>query len=152
MEYGRALAEVLFGDVNPLGKLHVIFPRTLEGCPTHKIEEFLGRETVKYTGGIYVPYRYFETFEVEPLFCFGHGLSYTDFKYETLSILLKEAAEDVAITVKLKVTNIGDSARSEADQIYVRDMKVSVERPKLELKGFLKVYLEASKTKEVEIK
>lgn len=152
MEGGRALAEVLFGVVNPSGKLSVTFPRALEDSPAHKIGEFPGGETVKYTEGIYVGYRYFETFEVEPLFCFGHGLSYTDFKYEALDISVKEAAEDVDITVKFKLTNAGDRAGSEAVQIYVRDVEASVERPRLELKGFDKVYLEAGEAKEVEIK
>lgn len=152
MEGGRALAEVLFGDVNPSGKLPVTFPRGLEDCPAHKIGEFPGGKTVKYAEGIYVGYRYFETFDVNPLFCFGHGLSYSDFKYETLDISVKEAAEDVYIAVKFKVTNIGDRAGAEVAQIYVRDMEASVERPKLELKGFEKVYLEASEIKEVEIK
>lgn len=152
MEGGNALAEVLFGDVNPSGKLPVTFPRDLEDCPAHKLGEFPGGKTVKYAEGIYVGYRYFETFEVEPLFCFGHGLSYTDFKYEALDISVKEAAEDVYIAVKFKITNLGDRAGAEAAQIYVRDMEASIERPKLELKGFDKVYLEAGQTKEVEIK
>jgi beta-glucosidase len=151
MEGGRALAEVLFGSVNPSGKLSVTFPRALEDSPAHKIGEFPGGETVKYTEGIYVGYRYFETFGVEPLFCFGHGLSYTEFKYEALDISVKEAAGDVYIAVKFKVTNIGDRAGAEVAQIYVRDMEASVERPKLELKGFEKVYLEAGETKEIEI-
>lgn len=152
MEGGNALAEVLFGDVSPSGKLPVTFPRDLEDCPAHKVGEFPGGKTVKYAEGIYVGYRYFETFDVDPLFCFGHGLSYTDFKYEALDISVEEAVEDVNITVKFKVTNIGDRAGAEAAQIYVRDMEASLERPKLELKGFEKVYLEAGGTKEVEIK
>lgn len=152
MEGGNALAEILFGDVNPSGKLPVTFPKELEDSPAHKIGEFPGGETVKYAEGIYVGYRYFSSFEVEPLFCFGHGLSYTAFKYEALDISVKEAEEDVDITVKFKVTNAGARAGAEAVQIYVRDIEASVERPKLELKGFDKVYLEAGETKEVEIK
>jgi Beta-glucosidase-related glycosidases len=151
MEGGNALAEALFGDINPSGKLPVTFPRALEDCPAHKLGEFPGGKTVKYTEGIYVGYRYFETFEVEPLFCFGHGLSYTNFKYEDLDISVKEAAGDVDIIVKFKVTNAGDRAGAEAAQIYVRDVEASVERPKLELKGFNKFYLEAGETKEVEV-
>lgn len=152
MDGGNALAEVLFGDVNPSGKLPVTFPRELEDSPAHKIGEFPGGETVKYTEGIYVGYRYFSSYDVKPLFCFGHGLSYTDFKYEDLDISIKEAADDVDIAVKFKVINVGDKDGAEVPQIYVRDLEASVERPKLELKGFDKVYLKAYETKEVEIK
>jgi len=152
MEGGNALAEILFGDVNPSGKLPVTFPRALEDSPAHKIGEFPGGETVKYTEGIYVGYRYFSSYDVKPLFCFGHGLSYTDFKYEALDISINESAENIDIAVKFKVTNAGDKDGAEVPQIYVRDLEASVERPALELKGFDKVYLKAYETKEVEIK
>ncbi|WP_160683338.1 glycoside hydrolase family 3 C-terminal domain-containing protein [Clostridium sp. C2-6-12] len=152
MEGGNALAEVLFGDVNPSGKLPVTFPRELEDCPAHKLGEFPGGKTVKYSEGIYVGYRYFETFEIEPLFCFGHGLSYTSFQYEALEVSAKESAEEVDVNLKFKVTNTGDKPGAETAQIYVRDIEASVERPKLELKGFDKVYLEVGETKEIEIK
>lgn len=152
MEGGNALAEVIFGDINPSGKLPVTFPKTLEDSPAHKIGEFPGGKTVKYAEGIYVGYRYFETFDVEPLFCFGHGLSYTAFKYEDLDVSVSETVEDVNITVKFKITNTGDKAGAEIPQIYVRDLEASIERPKLELKGFEKVYIEAGETKDVEIK
>ena len=152
MEGGNALAEVLFGDVNPSGKLPVTFPKALEDSPAHKIGEFPGGKTVKYTEGIYVGYRYFASFGVEPLFCFGHGLSYTEFKYEGLDISINEAAEDVDIAVKFNVTNTGDRDGAEVPQIYVRDLEASVERPRIELKGFDKIYLKAGETKEAEIK
>ena len=86
MEGGRALAEVIFGDVNPSGKLTVTFPRKLEDSPAHKLGEFPGEETVNYGEGIYVGYRYCATYDINPLFCFGHGLSYTDFKYMDFKI------------------------------------------------------------------
>lgn len=152
MEGGNALAEILFGDINPSGKLPVTFPRALEDSPAHKIGEFPGGKTVKYTEGIYVGYRYFSSFDVEPLFCFGHGLSYTEFKYEALDISINEGAEEVDIAIKFKVTNAGDKDGAEVPQIYVRDLEASVERPKIELKGFNKVCLKAYETKEVEIK
>lgn len=152
MEGGNALAEILFGDINPSGKLPVTFPRALEDSPAHKIGEFPGGKTVKYTEGIYVGYRYFSSFDVEPLFCFGHGLSYTEFRYEALDISINEVAEEVDIAIKFKVTNAGDKDGAEVPQIYVRDLDASVERPKLELKGFDKVSLKAGETKEVEIK
>ena len=152
MEGGRALAEVLFGDVNPSGKLPVTFPKAIEDSPAHKIGEFPGGETVKYTEGIFVGYRYFSSYDVEPLFCFGHGLSYTEFKYDDLKISINEESEDVDISVKFKLTNVGEKRGAEVPQLYIRDLEASVERPKIELKGFDKVYLEAQETKEVEIK
>ena len=152
MEGGNALAEILFGDINPSGKLPVTFPRALEDSPAHKIGEFPGGKTVKYTEGIYVGYRYFSSYDVKPLFCFGHGLSYTEFRYEALDISINEVAEEVDISIKFKVTNVGDKDGAEVPQIYVRDLDASVERPKLELKGFDKVSLKAGETKEVEIK
>ncbi|BCZ44163.1 glycosyl hydrolase [Clostridium gelidum] len=152
MEGGRALAEVLFGAVNPSGKLPITFPKALEDSPAHKIGEFPGSETVKYTEGIYVGYRYFSSYDVEPLFCFGHGLSYTEFKYDDLNISINEELENIDISVKFEVTNVGDKTGLEVTQLYVSDLEASVERPKIELKGFDKVYLEAGETKEVEIK
>ena len=94
----------------------------------------------------------FQAYDVEPLFCFGHGLSYTEFKYDDLKISINEESEDVDISVKFKLINVGDKKGAEVPQIYIRDLEASVERPKIELKGFDKVYLEAGETKEVEIK
>ncbi|MDR3593755.1 glycoside hydrolase family 3 C-terminal domain-containing protein [Clostridium sp.] len=151
MEGGNALAEVLFGDINPSGKLPVTFPKSLDDSPAHKIGEFPGGKTVKYTEGIFVGYRYFTTYNVEPLFCFGHGLSYTKFKYEDLKLSVNEGAENANISVRFKLTNTGNRDGAEVPQIYVRDIEASVERPNIELKGFNKVYLKAGETKEVEI-
>jgi beta-glucosidase len=151
MEGGNALAEVLFGDINPSGKLPVTFPKSLDDSPAHKIGEFPGGKTVKYTEGIFVGYRYFTTYNVEPLFCFGHGLSYTKFKYEDLKLSVNEGTENANISVRFKLANTGNRDGAEVPQIYVRDIEVSVERPNIELKGFNKVYLKAGETKEVEI-
>lgn len=153
MEGGRALAEVIFGDVNPSGKLTVTFPRKLEDCPAHKLGEFPGDgETVNYGEGIFVGYRYFSTYDVKPLFGFGHGLSYTKFKYEDLRISVNEDVEDVGISIKFKVTNNGNRYGSEVVQVYINDLKAPVERPNIELKGFDKACLNAGESKEIEIK
>ena len=152
MEGGRALAEVIFGDVNPSGKLTVTFPRKLEDSPAHKLGEFPGEETVNYGEGIYVGYRYFETYDINPLFCFGHGLSYTDFKYMDFKITTNEKDNDVEILVNFKITNKGKKAGKEIAQIYISDLEASVERPAIELKAFEKISLKAGETKEVEIK
>lgn len=152
MEGGRALAEIIFGDVNPSGKITVTFPKKLEDSPAHKLGEFPGDKTVNYGEGIYVGYRYFSTYDVEPLFCFGHGLSYTDFKYDDLSIKADEKDDDVDIEVSFKITNTGKREGKEIAQIYVGDEEATVERPKLELKEFIKVDLQAGESKEVKIK
>lgn len=152
MEGGRALAEVIFGDVNPSGKLTATFPRKLEDSPAHKLGEFPGGETVNYGEGIFVGYRYFSTYDVNPLFAFGHGLSYTEFKYDNLEILISEKPDDIDVLVKFKVTNIGEVDGAEVPQVYVSDLEASVERPKIELKGFDKINLKIGETKEVEIK
>ncbi|WP_143317942.1 glycoside hydrolase family 3 C-terminal domain-containing protein [Clostridium sp. HBUAS56017] len=150
MEGGRALAEVLFGDVNPSGKLPVTFSKRLEDCPAHSIGEFPGKETVKYSEGIFVGYRYFSTYNIEPLFCFGHGLSYSIFKYENLKVDNNEKMED--IVVKFNVTNTSKLAGKEVSQVYIGDEESSLPRPSVELKGFKKVCLNPGETKEVEVK
>jgi len=152
MEGGRALAEVIFGDVNPSGKLTATFPRKLEDSPAHKLGEFPGGETINYGEGIFVGYRYFSTYDVNPLFAFGHGLSYTEFKYDDLEISTNEKSDDIDILVKFKVTNVGEVDGAEVPQVYVSDIEASVERPKIELKGFNKINLKAGETREVEIK
>ncbi|MBZ0313698.1 beta-glucosidase [Clostridium butyricum] len=152
MEGGRALAEVIFGDINPSGKLTVTFPRKLEDSPAHKLGEFPGTETVNYGEGIYVGYRYFSTYDVEPLFCFGHGLSYTEFKYDNLNVSVNEQEDDAEIEVSFKVTNTGTCAGKEIAQVYINDEKASVDRPKVELKEFEKIALNSGETKEVKLK
>ncbi|MDS0527809.1 glycoside hydrolase family 3 C-terminal domain-containing protein [Clostridium sp. SHJSY1] len=152
MEGGRALAEVLFGDVNPSGKLPVTFPKNLEDCPAHSIGEFPGGKTVKYSEGIFVGYRYFSSYNVEPLFPFGHGLSYSTFEYKDLSLSVNEEAENVDVTLKFKVTNTSRVAGKEISQVYVKDVDSTVKRPLIELKGFDKIFLKAGETKEIKVK
>lgn len=151
MEGGRALAEVLFGDVNPSGKLPVTFPNTIEQSPAHKIGEFPGDTDVHYDEGVFVGYRYFTSNNIKPLFCFGHGLSYTNFLYSNLSITKEEREEEIKIKVTFSIENIGDAAGAETAQLYVRDIDSSVERPIMELKGFSKVFLKPGEMKEIEI-
>ena len=151
MEGGRALAEVLFGDVNPSGKLAVTIPKRLEDSPAHSIGEFPGSEQVRYDEGIFVGYRYFASYDVEPQFVFGHGLSYTEFKYEDISIDIVEEDNEINAKVSFKLTNIGDKKGSEIAQLYVSDVKSSLKRPALELKGFEKIYLLSGESKKVTI-
>lgn len=152
MEGGRALAEVIFGDINPSGKLTVTFPKRLEDSPAHKLGEFPGGKTVNYREGVFVGYRYFSTYDVKPLFCFGHGLSYAHFKYDDLNVKAKEKDNDVDIEVSFKITNTGDLEGKEIAQVYISDEVSSVNRPKFELKNFTKVFLKKGECKEVKIK
>lgn len=152
MEGGRALAEVLFGDVNPSGKLTVTFPKKLEDSPAHKLGDFGGNKTVNYGEGVFLGYRYFSTYHVDPLFCFGHGLSYTSFKYDELKAEVKEENDDVYVEVSFNITNTGDFYGKETAQIYVSDEDSSVNRPTLEIKEFAKVSLEKGERKEVKVK
>lgn len=151
MEGGRALAEVLFGDVNPSGKLTVTIPKKLEDSPAHSIGEFPGEAQVRYDEGIFVGYRYFSTYDVEPQFVFGHGLSYTKFQYDDIKVNLTEENDEINATVKFKVTNIGGKVGAEVAQIYVNDVECSEKRPLIELKGFEKIRLLPGESKEVSI-
>lgn len=152
MEGGTALAEVIFGDVNPSGKLTVTFPKKLEDSPAHKLGEFGKEKTVNYGEGVFVGYRYFSTYNVEPLFCFGYGLSYTSFKYDDLKAEVKEQDNDVYVEVSFSITNTGKCNGKEIAQIYISDENSSVNRPKLEIKEFSKVSLEKGESKEVKVK
>jgi len=139
-EGGNAIADVLFGDVNPSGKLPTTFPRRLEDSPSHG--NYPGKDgVVHYAEGIFVGYRYFDSRHVEPLFPFGHGLSYTQFEYSDLAISSRYNAADAQIQVSLNVQNIGDREGAEVVQLYVHDVEASVERPVKELKAFKKVNL-----------
>ncbi|GAE93417.1 beta-glucosidase [Gracilibacillus boraciitolerans JCM 21714] len=98
---------------------------------------------------MFVGYRYYDSKEVKPLFPFGYGLSYTNFKYSNLTISKKEITDEDILEVSVKVRNTGDMAGKEVVQLYVKDVESSVNRPEKELKGFEKVYLEAGEEKTV---
>ncbi|MGI4740859.1 MAG: glycoside hydrolase family 3 C-terminal domain-containing protein [Janthinobacterium lividum] len=149
MEGGNALAHILFGDVNPSGKLPVTFPVKLEDSPAMKLGEYPStpgnplKQT--YKDDIFVGYRYYDTYKVAPQFAFGHGLSYTTFEYGKLTV--QPAAQRA--TVSLTVRNSGKTAGAEVVQLYVKDVKAAVQRPEKELKAFEKVYLKPGETKTV---
>lgn len=145
MEGGTALAEVLFGKVNPSGKIPETFPVTHKDCSAHCVGEFPGGKTVSYKEGIFVGYRYYDTNHVPVLFPFGHGLSYTEFTYDKLKV----AVEDENVLVSFTVTNTGELDGKEVAQIYVGMEHSEVERPTKELKAFEKVELKAKETKNV---
>ena len=149
MEGGNALAHVLFGDVNPSGKLPFTFPVKLEDSPSLKLGEYPSTpgDPLKqtYKDDIWVGYRYFDTYQVSPQFAFGHGLSYTTFEYGKLSV--KPGTQSATVT--LTVRNNGKTAGAEVVQAYVKDPQASVKRPEKELKAFEKVFLKPGETKTV---
>ncbi|NNJ30336.1 beta-glucosidase family protein [Lacrimispora defluvii] len=138
MEGGRALARVLLGNVNPSGKLPFTLPRCLEDCPAHKLGEFPGDETVVYREGVFVGYRYFESEQVPVRYCFGHGLSYTEYGYENLRV----EKTSQGYLVKADVENCGNQSGFETVQVYVRAAGKTIKRPVMELRGFDKIFLE----------
>lgn len=149
MEGGNALAKIIFGEVNPSGKLPMTFPKKLEESPAHKLGEFPGvNGTVHYNEGIFVGYRYFDTYKIEPQFAFGHGLSYTTFDYSKLTV---EKSIGKNAIVKVLIKNTGKIAGAEVVQIYVKQANPSVDRPDKELKAFKKVFLQPGESKEVNV-
>lgn len=146
-EGGRALAEVLFGKVTPSGKLPETFYKKHTDCSAHAVGEFPGDKKVRYTEGVFVGYRYNDTFEVEPQFCFGHGLSYTEFTYENPRIV----TEDGNTVVKCEVTNTGSCCGKETVQVYLAPKNRKENQPMQELKGFEKITLEPSEKKTVSV-
>jgi beta-glucosidase len=148
MENGNAVVRVLLGEVNPSGKLPVTFPKRLQDSPAYINASFPGCREVNYGEGIFVGYRYFEKKEIEPLFPFGHGLSYTGFKYSKLTVPRKFKKGD-EIKITLLVTNVGDRDGAEVVQLYVSDLAASLVRPRKELKGYEKIFLKSGESKEV---
>ena len=152
MEGGNALAGILFGDVNPSGKLPCTFPRQLADSPAHALNAYPGVNGVEpYTEGLLVGYRWFDTKQIAPLFPFGHGLSYTRFAYSGLRLVPGADAKGPVVTARFEVTNVGARAGGEVAQLYVHQAKPSLPRPFQELKGFRKVFLEPGKTQTVSI-
>lgn len=149
-ESGNALADVLFGKVNPSGKLPFTFPARLEDNGAHALKAYNPEsEIANYSEGIFVGYRWAQKYGIEPLFAFGHGLSYTSFSYSDAKVSRKSMSEKGRIRVKTSVTNTGAVAGKEVVQLYISDEECSLERPVMELKGFKKIYLEPGQTKEV---
>jgi beta-glucosidase len=152
IEGGNALARVLFGDVNPSGKLPCTFPKRLADSPAHALNAYPGKQgQVEYKEELLVGYRWFDTKNIEPLFPFGYGLSYTQFKYSNLNLLQSRNTKDSLVTVEFKVSNTGNRAGAEIAQIYVQPVNPSVFRPLKELKGFKKVFLRPGETQKVSV-
>lgn len=145
-ETGNAIADVLFGNVNPSAKLPLSFPKRIQDNPA-----FLNYRTERgrtlYGEDVYVGYRWYEMLDLPVLFPFGHGLSYTQFSFSDLKVEKKGKILDISVKVK----NIGDVAGAEVVQVYLNQKNPSVKRPKKELKGFTKVFLEKGEEKVIEV-
>jgi beta-glucosidase len=147
-ECGNAIADVLFGATNPAGKLPQTFPQRLEDTPTYL--DFPGENgKIYYSEGLFVGYRYYDKRKIAPLFPFGFGLSYTTFRYSSLSLNTQQIGPDETVQVSVDITNTGQRAGKEIVQVYVRDVQARLQRPEKELKAFTKVHLEPGERKTV---
>jgi len=145
-ECGNAIADVLFGDTNPSGKLPQTFPVRVEDNPAYL--NFPGENGKVYYGeGLFVGYRYYDKKKITPLFPFGFGLSYTTFSYGPLSLNAQEIGDTLQVSVD--ITNTGQRVGKEVVQLYVRDEQSRLQRPEKELKAFTKVQLEPGERKTV---
>jgi beta-glucosidase len=149
--WGGAVADILFGEVNPCGKLAETFPKKLGHNPSYL--NFPGEDDrVEYREGVFVGYRYYDKKQIDPLFPFGYGLSYTNFEYTNLTIDKREINDNETLNVKVKVKNTGNMRGKEIIQLYVKDIESRVNRPEKELKGFEKIQLEPGEEKTVNFK
>ncbi len=147
---GGAIADVLFGKVNPSGRLAETFPLKLADTPAYL--NYPGANgVVRYGEGIFIGYRYYDAKEMPVLFPFGYGLSYTTFAYSNLKVSAQAFRDVDGLTVSVDVTNTGSVAGKETVQVYVHDQKCKMPRPQKELKGFAKVALQPGETKTVTI-
>jgi beta-glucosidase len=150
---GTALSEILFGAVNPSGRLPATFERRREDNPTFATYYPEGdTKRVVYKEEVFVGYRGYEHNGVKPLYPFGYGLSYTTFKYANLTVAPAAGAESGALyTVSFDLTNSGDRAGADVAQLYIADDHSKIARPAKELKGFAKVFLQPGETRHVAI-
>ena len=163
-ESGEALASILTGDKNPSGKLPFTWVSSLKEVGAHALNTYPGTWRKEggagtpgniidedYKEGIYVGYRWADAHHTHPLFAFGHGLSYTQFAISNLRADKAQMNQDGTITFTVNVKNTGKRAGAETVQLYIHDVKASVDRPYKELKGFQKVFLQPGESKEVSI-
>jgi beta-glucosidase len=147
---GGAIADVLFGKVNPSGKLAETFPFKLEDTPAYV--NYPGENgTVRYGEGIFIGYRYYNAKEVPTLFPFGYGMSFTSFDYQNPKVSADNFRDVDGLTVSVEVTNTGEIAGKEIVQVYVHDHESKLARPPKELKAFAKVDLQPGETKTVTV-
>nr|NNM90670.1 glycosyl hydrolase [Bacilli bacterium] len=145
---GQAVADLLFGIVNPSGKLAETFPQKLHHNPSHLNFPGDGDEVI-YHEGVFIGYRYYEAKSIKPLFPFGHGLSYTTFSYDHIEVNQQQISDQDTLTVAVTVSNTGNYKGKEIIQLYVHDHQTTVNRPLKELKGFTKIELAPGEQKTV---
>jgi beta-glucosidase len=150
-EGGTALAQILFGEVNPSGKLPATFERQWEDSAVHDSYYPDADKHVRYSEGVFLGYRHFDKSNVKPLFPFGYGLSYTTFKYGALAVTPDTVQGDAPVTVSFDLTNTGLREGEETAEVYVGEPNATVPRPIKELKGFAKVDLKPGETKTVSV-
>ncbi|WP_181381740.1 beta-glucosidase [Pseudomonas prosekii] len=155
---GQALAEILYGKVNPSGKLPVTIDKKIEDNPSYASypdpAAYRGDNALTemtYSEGLYLGYRGYDKKHAKPLYPFGFGLSYTTFGYSDMKLSSNVLTPGATVDVKFTVTNKGDKAGFEVAQLYVQPVKPAVDRPEKELKGFTKVYLQPGESKTVSI-
>jgi beta-glucosidase len=149
-EGGRAAAEILFGDVNPSGKLPISWEKTWEDAAARG--NYPGsKKKMHYREGIFVGYRHFDVKRIEPLFPFGFGLSYTNFAYGNLKVSPNRIRAGGKVTVQFQVANTGKVAGAEVAQVYLADPRSKLPRPLKELKGFVRVELKPKQKKRVSV-
>jgi beta-glucosidase len=151
---GQALAEILFGAVNPSGKLPITMEKHAQDNPASAtFPTDLNVTTIIYSEGLFVGYRGYEKNHIQPQYPFGYGLSYTTFRYSDLDVdpvvLRQDDQNEGLIRVSFRVTNTGDRAGVETAQLYVAPVNPPVVRPIKQLKGFTKVYLAPGESKQV---
>jgi beta-glucosidase len=144
---GNGLADILFGKKNPAGRLPITFAKSASQYPD---DIYSLTDISEYKDDIYVGYRYFDKYQKEVLFPFGHGLSYTSFSYSNLDISMSQKRGKNIISVKADIENTGSRDGDEVVQLYVHDRETSVDRPEKELKGFKRISLESGEKKTVE--
>ena len=146
-EFGNSLADILIGKVNPSGRLPTTFPKKLSDTPAYST--YPGKDLqMDYEEGLFIGYRWYDRESIEPLFPFGHGLSYTSFEYSNLRAIPPKGDSSVA-AFEVDITNTGDVAGKEVLQGYITVNKSQIERPQKELKKFEKISLESGETKKV---
>ena len=149
-EGGRALAQILFGDYSPSGKLPASFERRWEDNPTfHSYYPAAGEHSVAYSEGVFLGYRHYDRSTTKPRFAFGYGLSYSTFEYGKLSVTPQTGNLNGPITVSFDVRNTGHREAAEVAELYVGDAHATVPRPGKELKGFAKVNLKPGESRRV---
>ena len=150
-EGGQAIAEILFGAVNPSGKLPASFERVPEDNPTSASYHSPDKKSAFYSEGVFMGYRGFDKSGIRPRFAFGHGLSYTTFGFSDVMVSKPLVRQGEAVKVSFTVTNTGDRAGATVGQVYVHDVESSEPRPVKELKGFAKVALEPGESRTVTV-